>query len=84
MNEALDAPDTGGKDDTFDRYEGADGGWHVRFRLGPRDLSPTARRYDYPERGRKANITYDAACFGCWNGNAHSVAYHNANASKKS
>ena len=68
--------DTGGEHDTLDTYRGADGGTHRRFRLGPEDTTPTVKRYPPEEETRQ----YHWKCFGCWNGSAHSEAYHDANA----
>ena len=67
-------PDTGGKHDTLDHYEGGDGCFYRRLRMGPDDLTPTVKRYP-PE---KATRRYHRNCFGCWQGVAHSEAYHDA------
>lgn len=76
----LKAPDTGGSRDTLDRYEGSDGCFHHRLRLGRDDLSPTVRRYS-ENADSPLYRSYDARCNGCYFGAAHSLAYHDEAAS---
>jgi len=62
--------------DTRDAYLGTDGQVHKRFRMGPRDTSPTVVAYPLRDRTR----SYHPRCYGCWNGNSHSEAYHDEHA----
>ena len=64
------------KGDTLDEYQGADGERHRRFRMGPGDDTATVVRYPASKQTRR----YHPRCYGCWNGNAHSEAFHDANA----